>query len=47
MEMIYPEPQTPLFPPPYVNPVRVQDHWKRGESQQNTNRDVTVGIIHV
>ncbi len=44
--MTYHEPQTPLFPP-YVNLVRAKDHWKRGESQRNTDCDVTVGIINV
>ncbi len=44
MEMTYSEPQTPLFPPPYVNLVQVKDHWKIGEPEHNTNCDVTVKI---
>ncbi len=47
MEMTYREPQAPLFPPSYVNLVREKDHWKRGESQHNTDCDVVVGIINV
>ncbi len=43
MEIKYSEPQT-LFPPSYVNLVHAKDHWKIGESEHNTNCDVTVGI---
>ncbi len=46
MEMAYREPQTPLFPPPYVNLVNAKDHWKIGESEHNTDCDVTVGITN-
>ncbi len=46
MEMTYSEPQTPLFPPPYVNLVNAKDHWKLGESEHNTDCDVTVGITN-
>ncbi len=46
MEMTYREPQTPLFPPPYVNLVNKKDHWKIGESEHNTDCDVTVGITN-
>ncbi len=46
MEMTYSEPQTPLFPPPYVNLVQVKDHWKIGEPEHNTNCDETVGITN-
>ncbi len=42
MEMIYSEPQTPLFPPSYVNLVNKKDHWKIGESEHNTDCDETV-----
>ncbi len=45
MEMTYSEPQTPLFPP-YVNLVNAKDHWKIGESEHNTDRDVTVRITN-
>ncbi len=41
MEMTYSEPQTPLFPPPYVNLVN-----KKDESEHNTDCDVTVGITN-
>ncbi len=41
MEMTYREPQTPLFPPSYVNLVNAKDHWKIGESEHNTDCDVT------
>ncbi len=44
MEMTYREPQTPLFPPSYVNLVNAKDHWKIGESEHNTDYAVTVGI---
>ncbi len=44
MEMTYREPQTPLFPPSYVNLVNKKDHWKIGELEHNTDCDVTVGI---
>ncbi len=47
MEMIYSEPQTPLFPPSYVNLVNKKDHWKIGESQHNTECDETVGITNI
>ncbi len=43
MEITYSEPQTPLFPP-YVNHMNNKDHWKIGESEHNTDYDVTVGI---
>ncbi len=50
MEMTYSEPQTPLFPT-HVNLVREKHHWKRGESQHNTDclhcTDVAVGIINI
>ncbi len=46
MEMTYREPQTPLFPPSYVNLVNKKDHWKLGESEHNTDHDVTVGITN-
>ncbi len=46
MEMTYREPQTPLFPP-YVNLVNAKDHRKIGESEHNTDCDVTVGITIV
>ncbi len=46
MEMTYSEPQTPLFPPSYVNFVNKKDHWKIGESEHNTDCDVTVGITN-
>ncbi len=46
MEITYSEPQTPLFPPPYVNLVNKKDHWKIGESEHNTDWDVTVGITN-
>ncbi len=46
MEMSYSEPQTPLFPPSYVNLVNKKDHWKIGESEHNTDCDVTVGITN-
>ncbi len=46
MEMTYSEPQTPLFPP-YVNLVNAEDHWKIGESEHNTDCDVTVGITNM
>ncbi len=36
MEMTHREPQTPLFPPSYVNLVNAKDHWKIGESEHNT-----------
>ncbi len=36
MEMTYSEPQTPLFPPSYVNLVNKKDHWKIGELEHNT-----------
>ncbi len=36
-----------MFPPSYVNLVNVKDHWKIGESEHNTDFDVTVGIINV
>ncbi len=39
------EPQTPMFPP-YVNLVNAKDHWKIGESEHNTDCDVTVGITN-
>ncbi len=38
MEMTYCEPQTPLFPPPYVNLVNAKEH--------NSACDVAVGIIN-
>ncbi len=44
--MSYHEPQTPLFPPFYVNLVNKKDHWKMGESGHNTDCDVTVGITN-
>ncbi len=46
MEMTYSEPQTPLFSPSYVNLVNKKDHWKIGESEHNTDCDVTVGITN-
>ncbi len=46
MEITYSEPQTPLFPPSYVNPVNKKDHWKIGESEHNTDCGVTVGITN-
>ncbi len=46
MEMTYSEPQTPLFPPSYVDLVNKKDHWKIGESEHNTDCDVTVGITN-
>ncbi len=45
--MTYSEPQTPLFPPSYVNLVNAKDHWKIGESEHNTDCDVTVGITNM
>ncbi len=47
MEMTYHQPQTPLFPPPYVKLVNAKDHWKIGESERNTSCDVTVGIANM
>ncbi len=44
MEMTYSEPQTPLFPPSYVNLMNKKDHWKI--SEHNTDCDVTVGITN-
>ncbi len=44
MEMTYSEPQTPLFPPSYVNLVNKKYHWKIGKSEHNTDCDVTVRI---
>ncbi len=46
MEMTYCEPQTPLFPLSYVNLVNKKDHWKIGESEHNTDCDVTVVITN-
>ncbi len=46
MEMTYREPQTPLFPPPYVNLVNAKEHWKIGELEHNSDCDVTVGITN-
>ncbi len=46
MEMTYHEPQTPLFPPSYVNLVNAKDHWTIGESEHNTDCDVTVRITN-
>ncbi len=46
MEMTYSEPQTPLFPPSYVNLVNKKTHWKIGESEHNTDCDVTVGVTN-
>ncbi len=46
MEMTYRKPQTPLFPPPYVNLVQAKDHWKIGESEHNTDCDITFGITN-
>ncbi len=46
MEMTYSEPQTPLFPPPYVNLVNKKDHWKIGELEHNTDCDETAGITN-
>ncbi len=46
MEMTYCEPQTPLFPPSYVNLVQAKHHWKIGESEHNTDCYVTVGITN-
>ncbi len=46
MEMTYREPQTPLFSPPYVNLVNKKNHWKTGESEHNTDFDVTVGVTN-
>ncbi len=50
MEMTYCEPQTQLFPPSYVNLVNAKDHWrirqKIGESEHNTDCDITVGITN-
>ncbi len=37
--MAYSEPQTPLFPPSYVNLVNKKDHWKIGKSEHNTDCD--------
>ncbi len=45
MEMTYREPQTPLFPS-YVNLVNKKDQWKIGESEHNSDCDVTVGITN-
>ncbi len=45
MEITHSEPQTPLFPP-YVNIVNKKDHWKIGETEHNTDCDVTVGITN-
>ncbi len=45
MEMTYSEPQTPLFPP-YVNLVNKKRPLKIGESEHNTDCDVTVGITN-
>ncbi len=39
--MTYSETQTPLFTPSYVNLVNAKDHWKIGESEHNTDCDVT------
>ncbi len=44
MEMTYREPQTPLFPPSYVNLMNAKDYKKICESEHNTDCDVTVGI---
>ncbi len=46
MEMTHSEPQAPLFPPSYVNLVHAKDHWKIGESEHNTDCDITVGITN-
>ncbi len=46
MEMTYSELQTPLFPPSYVNVENKKDHWKIGESEHNTDCDVTLGITN-
>ncbi len=46
MEMTYRGPQTPLFPPSYVNLVNVKDHWKISESEHNTDCDITVRITN-
>ncbi len=46
MEITYSEPQTPLFPPSYVNLENKKDHWKIGESEHNTECDVTVGFTN-
>ncbi len=44
MEITHSEPQTPLFP--HVNLVNKKDHWKIGETEHNTDCDVTVGITN-
>ncbi len=46
MEMTYCEPQTPLFLPPHVNFVNKNALWKIGESEHDTDCDVTVGITN-
>jgi len=46
MEMTYHEPHTPLFPPSYVNHVNAKGCWKIGESEHNTDCDVTVEITN-
>ncbi len=46
MEMTNSEPQTPLFPPSYVNLVNAKDHWKISESEHNIDCDITVGITN-
>ncbi len=45
MEITCHETQTPLFPP-YVNFMNKKDHWKIGESEHNTDCDVTVRITN-
>ncbi len=47
MEMTYSEPQTPLFPPSHVNLMNAKGHWKIGESEHNTDCDVTVGFTNI
>ncbi len=44
MENTYCEPQTPLFPPSYVNLVNKKDPI--AESEHNTDCDVTLGITN-
>ncbi len=39
--MAYSEPQTPLFPPSYVNLVNKKDHWKIG------NQNITPTVTHI
>ncbi len=47
MEMTYHELQTPVFSPTHINLVNVKDDWKIGETEHNTDWDITVEITNV